>query len=168
MEEKDTLELVLKAAELLTSNPDAAVEAARLTVIGMVSVAFISLVGQFIATTILVKSEARKIRDQLLLDRQNQLNVSWQAEFKDLLSSLLYETDPEVHHQPNKENVVKIIHKLNLMLNENLPIQKQLNAYINKLALSANGWLEADPHEILQFQATIIELSKKIVYQPDA
>jgi len=166
MTEKDVVELILKTSELLTNNPNAAVEAARLTVIGMVSVALIAVLGQFIATRYLVKSESEKVARQLLLDRQNQLNIAWQAEFKELLASLLYESDPEVNQKPNKKNIVKTIHKLNLMLNEDIPIQKELNHHINKLALSANGWLTVNESEIMQYQSSIINLGKQIVYQP--
>ena len=167
MDEKESLELLLKLIEIFKSNPDAAVEAAKLTVIGMVSVAAISLLGNFVATTYLVKSEAKKTRDQLLIERKNQLNISWHSEFKELIASLLYETDPELHTKPNKKNIIKLMHKLNLMLNESIPIQHKVNESINKLALCANGWLEADLSQMLSIQAEILELCKLIIYQPN-
>lgn len=168
MNENESLDLLLKLIETYRSNPDAAVEAAKLTVTGMVSVAAISLLGNLFATIYIVKSEARKTRDQLTMDRKNQLSISWHSEFKDLITMLLYETDPEIHaDHSNKEEVVKLMHKLNLMLNESIPAHKKLNSLINKLALCKNGWIKTNETQLLKLQSSIIELSKRIVYQPN-
>lgn len=134
----------------------------------MVSVAFITILGQFLATTLLIRSEARKIRYQFSLDRERQLHHEWNNNLRDSITQLLYETDIEAQSDAKKVNIMKLMHKLNLMLDDSIQDQKILNAAINKLALASNGWEKVTQAELLSRQSAVIVAGKVVIYRPGA
>ncbi|MCS0027732.1 hypothetical protein NB572_09360, partial [Vibrio alginolyticus] len=69
MENKDIVNAILELTKIVKSNPDSAVQAADLTVKGMVAVALITVVVQLIVTFVIVRNEHRKSHIQAKLDR---------------------------------------------------------------------------------------------------
>ncbi len=112
----------------------------------------------------MIKSENRKLQYQFKKETLNQLSVSWNSEFKNLIAGLLFETDPENGQQPNKGKVVKLMHKSSLLLNTNIPRHSALNEKVNSLALMTNGWLQGDERVILNLHAEKIKNDSATVF----
>lgn len=168
MNNKDIVEAINTLIEVMRvakEQPDAAVVAAQYTVFGMLGVAFITLLGQLMSTRLLVKSEMRKAIAQVSAEREAEFNIAWTKSVQELVTDLLIYTDPEIT-QPDdyKRNIIRCVHSLNLLLNQNNPKHKELDKAATTLALNYNGWAETD--SILNLHDRVISTAREVIYQP--
>ncbi|PSV16530.1 hypothetical protein C0W59_07520 [Photobacterium kishitanii] len=168
MENKDVTEAIntlIDVVRVVKEQPDAAVIAAQYTVYGMLGVAFITLLGQLISTRFLVKSEMRKAIVQVSAERETEFNISWNKSVQELVTELLISTDPEVNQPKDcKRNVVRCVHSLNLLLNQNNPKHKALDIAVTTLAINNNGWAETDT--VFNLHDRVIVAARDVIYQP--
>ncbi|EPP5682564.1 hypothetical protein ACUT7C_003621 [Vibrio cholerae] len=164
MESKEVLDALIEIGKLLKDNPNAPVEAAKYTVYGMVSVAFITLLGQFITTHSLIKSEMRKALLQVSAEKESEFSIEWNKTVQTLVSELLIATECDINPEVDKAKVASCTHQLNLMLNNSNPHHAALNKVVNDLAVTANGWEVRD--SIFNLHDNLLKAAKKVIYQP--
>ncbi|KAB7667808.1 hypothetical protein [Plesiomonas shigelloides] len=164
MESKEILDALIEISKLLKDNPNAPIEAAKYTVYGMVSVAFITLLGQLITTHRLIKSEMRKALLQVTAEKDSEFSIEWNKTVQKLVSDLLIATECDINPIIDKTKVASCTHQLNLMLNNSNPHHAALNNAVNDLAMTANGWEVKDT--IFNLQDRLTRAAKRVIYQP--
>ena len=162
MDEKQA-DLILRALEYASSNPDAAVEAARLTVWGMIGVALISLAAQLFTTRLLFHKERRRQISQIDSDIKSKALFQWKESVQENVSELLAATDPEISAATEKQQVVRSTLKIQLELDESIAEQAALNRAINKLSLAVNGWEQKTSKDIFGLQNEVLQATKDAV-----
>lgn len=164
MESKEVADLLLELTKLMKDNPNTPILAAEYTVYGMLGVAAITLLGQFITTYILMRSEMRKVVTQTKASYMSEMNAAWNQEVKNLVADLVMAVESESPTGQDKVKILKCTHSLNLMLNEDIPSHKRLNSAVNELALNVNGWERSNT--LFNLQAQLTEAAKEVIYQP--
>jgi len=165
--DNDTLKAILALLKVIASKPDGAVIAAAVTVGGMITVAVLTTITQWIVTKHIILSEHNKISVQINSEFKIRQFESWQNDFKEAMSLLLAATDPEIRNPFNKNEIVPLVHKIQLMLNLANPGHQKVNDLVSSLALSVNGWHQKiDEAQILKTQGYLIDASKEILYLP--
>ena len=162
MENKDIVNAILELTKIMKSNPDSAVQAADLTVKGMVAVALITVVVQLIVTLLIVRNENRKSHLQAKLERTKELDLQWHQNVQENLVNLVTLADPDVESS-SKEQLLKSVYSLNLLLDRNVAEQEHLNQAINKLAACYDKWHQ--PNQRYKLQSDVIEASKSVLYK---
>jgi hypothetical protein len=156
----ENIELITKLIEVLRDQPDAAVQAAKITVYGMLSVALITGLTQFIASYLLFQSELRKLRHQANTEMHVKQLIQWRESFMENISSLLTLSDPEVYPTPDKIKFIPVVLRTQLLLDESIPEQSKVNQLVNQLALAVNGWQNNELSYILSVHGQLVDASK--------
>ena len=156
----ESVELITRLIEVLRAQPDAPVQAAKITVIGMLGVALITGFTQFIATYFLFRNELRKLKQQAATEVRVRQLTQWRESFMENISLLLALSDPEVQATPNKTKFIPILHKTQLLLDESIPEQGKVNGLVNQLALAVNDWESRELSYILSVHGQLIDASK--------
>ena len=162
MENKDVVNAILELTKLVKSNPDSAVQAADLTVKGMVAVALITVIVQLIVTFVIVRNEHRKSHIQAKLDRAKELDLQWHKNVQEHLSNLVTLADPDIESS-SKQELLKSVYSLNLLLDRNVQEQEVLNQSINKLAACYDETYQ--PSQRYKLQSEVIEAGQKVLYK---
>lgn len=167
--DNETLKAILALLKTITSKPDSTVIAASVTVGGMITVAFLTTITQWIVTKRIISSEHSKISIQINSEFKLRQFENWQRDFKEAIALLLAATDPEIRNPFNKNEIIPLVHKIQLMLNLTVPGHRKVNELLNTLALSVNGWNRTvDEASILRTQGNLIDACKDILYLPAA
>jgi len=154
--------------EEYTSNGNVAVAAAFLTVIGMLGVAILSAITQWLITKRILKEETQRLSLRLNSEFKVQLHQKWESDVLDSLTELLKATDPEIRGGIINSEVAKKVTRFQLLLDNSKPLQGQVNNIANHLALSATGKKgPVDEIEILKLHGQLQDLAKKMIYHPD-
>lgn len=167
--DNETLKAILALLKMIAAKPDGAVIAASVTVGGMVTVAILTAVTQWIVTKRILSSEHSKISMQVNSEFRLRQFENWQRDFKEAIALLLAATDPEIRNPFNKNEIVPLVHKIQLMLNLTNSGHSKVNELLTALALSVNGWNGTiDEASILRTQGHLIDACKEILYLPAA
>lgn len=165
--DNEILKAILGLLKVMAAKPDGAVIAAGVTVSGMITVAVLTTITQWIVTKRIISSEHSKISIQINSEFKLKQFELWQNDFKEAMSLLLAATDPEIRKPFNKNEIVPLVHKIQLMLNLSNPGHKKVNGLVNALALAVNGWHNnIDETTILTTQGQLIDACKEILYLP--
>src|SRR5262245_22362305 len=97
-------------------------------------------VVQWVVSRAAVRAETERLYEKLSAEFEIQQLSAWQAQFQTVMSELLCATDPELFAKVDKQRVIPLVHRANLLLNPNLRSHAQVNDLVNKLALVVNGW----------------------------
>ncbi|WP_146075629.1 hypothetical protein [Vibrio jasicida] len=162
MENKDVVNAILELTKIVQNNPDSAVQAADLTVKGMVAVALITVIVQLVVTFIIVRNEHRKSHIQAKLDKAKELDLQWHKDLQEHLANLVTVADPDIE-QSSKQDLLKSVYSLNLLLDRNVPEQNSLNEAINELAACYDEWHK--PNQRYKLQSNVIEAGQKVLYK---
>jgi len=134
--------------------------------IGLAGVAVASLIQWVVARSV-VRSETERLHRQLSIEFRQQQFSEWQSEFQAVIAELLASTDPEVAKPFQKEKVVSLVLRAQLMLNPNLPSHARVSGLVNQLALTVNGWHgEPDQRALLGIHSALLEAAKETLYLP--
>lgn len=106
------------------------VMAACVSVIGMVSVAAISALIQFRITKSVIENDHKKIKHQASIDAYNQKRQHKNDHLLELLTEYLNLTDPEINGLYQYHVIVRLVHKIQLLLDTNNPIETELNSVL--------------------------------------
>lgn len=109
--------------------------AACVSVIGMVSVAAISALIQFRITKSVIENDHKKIRHQATMDAYNQRRQHKNDHLLELLTEYLNLTDPEINGLYMYPVIVKLLHKIQLLLDTNCAIENELNSVLVNFTL---------------------------------
>lgn len=165
--DNETLKAIMVILKGIAAKPDGAVTAAMVTVCGMITVATLTTITQWIVTKRLITSEHNKISIQINSEFKLRQFENWQSDFKEAISLLLAATDPEIRNPFNKSEIVPLVHKIQLMLNLNHPGHRKVNELLNSLTLSINGWHQrVDEALILRTHGQLLDACKEILYLP--
>lgn len=167
--DNETLKAILALLKTIAAKPDGAVIAASVTVVGMITVAILTTITQWFVTKRIISSEHSKISIQINSEFKVRQFENWQSDFKESIALLLTATDPEIRNPFDKNEIVPLVHKIQLMLNLANPGHNKVNELVNALALSVNGWNRTiDEASILRTQGHLIDACKEILYLPAA
>lgn len=129
-----------------------------------------ALVGgliQWLVARAAVRAETDRLYKKLSAELQVQQFSTWQAQFQSVISDLLCATDPEVSAKVDKQRVIPLVLRANLLLDPNLRSHATVNDLVNKLALTVNCWHgEQGMREVLRLHAALLEASRALIYSP--
>jgi len=104
--------------------------------------AVIALISTLIGALIsfLLQRNQREFEYKKFLAQQKYQEIEkWKERFIDLSSQLLSELDPTIANQTdNKKEIIKLIHKVQILLNLQIEEHLKINDVINKLGLAIN------------------------------
>lgn len=137
--------------------------AAVITVGGMVLVTAFNLLGTMWTT----RQETTRLRRHLLDDWRLQQYRQWEKELKDCLADLIAAVDPEAP-VPDQASIVRLVHRIQLLLDESDGTQATLNSAVNHLALTVAGWTSEKPDlsSLLALQNEVIVSGKAVLFNP--
>ena len=165
--DNETAKAILELLKVIAAKPSPAVSSAAITVGGMIAVAILTSISQWIVTKRIISSEHKKITDQLNSEFKLKQFEIWQKDFKDTMALLMAATDPEIRDPFNKNEIVPLVHKIQLMLNLDNPGHSKVNGLVNALALAVTGWHTGyDASSILNTQGQLVDACKAILYLP--
>ena len=105
----------------------------------MFGVAAIGALVQWLVTRTVIRSEHERLRIQLQSEFHLRQFEQWQSRLQEIIADLLKETDPEVSQGLDRDRIVPLILRAQLMLNLKEPNHRNVNDLINQLGLAVNG-----------------------------
>lgn len=167
MDQSTSLAAIQKLLEALIAKPDGMVIAALITVGGMVGVATLGGIVQWLVTRTVTRSEHERLRLQLKSESRLRQFEEWRVRLQETIVELLKETDPEVNPQVNRERVVPLILRAQVMLNVSQPAHRKLNGFITELGLAVNGWQgNRDVAGILRTHSAVLQATRELLALP--
>lgn len=133
------------------------VAAAWIAVGGTVLVAVVSVLAQLFTTRFVMKSERQKIAQQIEAEHRAQTLRRRTDILLESMADLLAETDPQVKAEFDYGRVVSLIHRAQLVLNQNDQEEAALNAAVNQLGLELQQYI---PHHARPVQERNFEVKK--------
>lgn len=175
--EQSNINILIELLKESLNKPNGAVLAAQITVGGMLSVTVITSFIQLLITKTIIESERNKLHTELEAERkllftqlQQEFKLkqfsTWQENFISTIADLLKYTDVEAFPSPEKDKIIPLIHKAQLLLNLDIQEHKIVNQYINQLGLAINGWDTSTAKDIFTIQNELLKASRKIIYLP--
>lgn len=163
----ETLVTIQKLLEELLKKENSVLSASTITVFGMIGVAVLASITQFRVTKNIIRSEHDRIKEQLDSEYKLKQNENWQIRFQNVASDLLTELDPELNKDINNERKsVEQIHKMQMILNINIPSQYKLNNLISQLGLGVNRKTKKYSHnDLLQMHGDIVDSIREIILE---
>ena len=166
--DNETSKAILELLKIIVAKPDGAIIAAALTVGGMIAVVLLTSISQWIVTKRIILSEHNRLSIQINSEFKLKQFEIWQKDFKEIVSLLLTATDPEIRNPFNRNEIVPLVLKVQLMLNLDNPSHKKVNGLVNNLALAVTGWEYGhDASSILNIHGHLLDASKAILYVPE-
>ena len=139
-----------------------------LTVGGMLGVALLAAISQWLITKKVISAEHERIKLQLRSEFQSRRHEKWDSDILEAISNLLTVTDPEINTDFVPSLVTKHVNRVQLLLDHNVPLQGIVNNLANNLALTVNGWIGSkDKQNILTIHGQLLDASKRLFYHPD-
>ena len=164
----ETVNAIKVLLEEYANKDSGVVTAAFLTVCGMLGVATLGAITQWLITKRILKEETRRLSLQLNSEFKVQRHQKWESDVLDSLTQLLKATDLDVSGGISDSEVAEKIIRFQLLLDNSKPLQGQVNNIANHLALSATGKQgPVDKIEILKLHGHLQDLAKKMIYHPD-
>ena len=111
------------------------VVAAIIGVGGSVIVAVTGLITQLYITRTVIRAEREKLSEQLRVEESSRTNEKRKDRLLDAISELLTASDPQTAKGVNYGRVANLIIHIQLLLDLNIPTDRQLNAALNYLGL---------------------------------
>jgi hypothetical protein len=165
--DNETIDLLKGLFEEYANKDNGVVTAAYITIGGMLGVAILGALSQWVITKIVVSEEHKRMLAQVNTERFARQHENWEAEILEGVAGLLKATDPEINPKINRAAVTGYVLRIQLLLNTNDPNQSRVNTLINQLALKANGWEQAEgASEILGIHNKLLEATKSLIYRP--
>lgn len=144
------------------------VTAALLTVGGMLGVAILGAITQWLITKRILNEETKRISIRLNSEFQVQRHQKWESEILDSLVQLLKVTEPDVIGGINNSEVAEKIIRFQLLLDNSKPLQGQINNIANHLALAVTGQQgPIDKCTVLKLHGHLQDLAKNLIYHPN-
>ena len=129
--------------------------------------AFVGAIVQWFVARSTIRSETERLHRQLSAEFRLQQFSQWQNQFQTAMSELLAATDPEAGKPFQKERIVPLVLKVQLMLNPHLASHAQVNNLVNNLALTVNGWHgPQDLSSLLEIHGALLEAARQTLYLP--
>jgi len=164
----ETISAIKALFEEYSAKDGGTVTAAYLTVGGMLGVAILGAISQWLISRHVVAEEHRRLSIQLRSEFQARRHEKWEAQLLDAITDLLKVTDPEINVPIDPTAVTPCVLRVQLLLNPDNPIQAEVNSLVNQLALTANGWLtDHDPLPILKVHGGLLEKARVLFYRPE-
>lgn len=87
---------------------------------------------------------------------------------RDSVSELIAAVDPQLPGDADIMKIITLVHRTQLLLDEEESSQAAANQALNELALEATGWLEGapDPRRVLQLQNNLLNATKPVIFNP--
>jgi hypothetical protein len=123
--------------------------------------------GQWLISRSVVRAETERLHRQLSAEFRLQQFSEWQSKFSAVIAELLAVTDIEASSRFEKQKIVPLVLKAQLLLNPSVPSHAKVNGLINRLALAVNGCHEeTSEREILSMHAELLDAAREAVYLP--
>lgn len=163
----ETVNLIKGLFEEYANKDSSTVTAAYITIGGMLGVAILGAMSQWVITKRMVSEEHNRMLAQVNSERFARQHEKREADIVEGITGLLKATDPEINSVINPATVTSYVLRVQLLLNTNDPNQDRVNKIANKLALTANGWQRAESSSaLLGLHAQLLEATKLLVYRP--
>jgi len=168
--ENEILLSIQKLLEELLKKESSGLSSSTITVLGMIGVAILTSITQFMVTKKIIFSEHERIKLQLDSEFKLRQQESWQIRFQNIASDLLTELDPELNKNlDNERKSVEQIHKIQMMLNLKVPLHEKLNIQVQELGLDINNKRSKYTHgELLELHSNIVDSIREIIFQDDS
>lgn len=129
----------------------------------------IGAIVQWLVARNALRAETQRLYAQLREEFHLQQFSAWQSQFQSVISDLLAATDPEANERLEKQRIIPLVLKAQLMLNPQLPPHAKVNDLVNKLALAVHDWHEdQDPRSVLTVHAALLDAARDSLYRPGA
>jgi hypothetical protein len=129
--------------------------------------ATVGAIVQWLVARGAIRSENDRLHRQLREEFHLQQFSAWQSEFQSVMSERLAATDPEANKQLQKERIIPLVLKAQLMLNPHLALHAKVNDLVNKLALAVNGWHgPKDIRAVLAAHGALLDAARETLYLP--
>ncbi|HZS48404.1 MAG TPA: hypothetical protein VFC63_25260 [Blastocatellia bacterium] len=125
-----------------------AVFAAIIGVGGSVLVAATGLITQLYITRTVIRAEREKLREQLRAEELSRTREKRKDRLLDAVSELLTASDPQTATGVNYGLVANLIIHVQLLLDLNIPTDRQLNAALNNLGLRLQEYVPVQGQSI--------------------
>lgn len=164
----ETVNAIKVLLQEYSSRDSAVVSAATLTVCGMLGVAILGAISQWLITKRILKEESSRLSLQLNSEFKVQRHQKWESDILESLTQLLKVTDPEANGGIKDSEVAEKMIRFQLLLDNSKPLQGQVNNIANHLALAATGRKgHIDSTHILNLHGQLQDLAKKKIYHPN-
>ncbi len=165
--DSETINLIKALFEEYANKDSSTVTAAIITIGGMLGVAILGAISQWIITKRVVSEEHRRMQAQVVSEQFARQHEKWEENIIEGITGLLKATDPEINTEINKAAVTGYVLRIQLLLNTEDPNQNRVNQLVNQLALTANGWQPTEsPSALLGIHAQLLEATKPLIYRP--
>ena len=127
----------------------------------------VGAVVQWLVARNALRAETERLYAKLREEFHLQQFSAWQSQFQSVMSELLAVTDPEANDKLEKQRIIPLVLKAQLMLNPQLPHHAKVNDLVNKLALAVNGWhADQDLRSVLTVHAALLDAARDVLYLP--
>jgi hypothetical protein len=137
-----------------------------ITVIGMLLVAIITVLSQYLIMRKTFRTDFEKIREQISADFVSKSRLSWISDFRNIVSELITTTDPDYNVTLDKFKMCKLISQAQIMLDNSDKEERELGALITRLGLHTDYWNDKS-HEsqvaILKIQDAVLESTRTLL-----
>lgn len=165
--DNETINLIKGLFEEYANKDSSTVTAAYITIGGMLGVAILGAISQWVITKRIVSEEHRRMLVQVDSERFARQHEKWEADIIEGITGLLKATDPEINSEINSATVTGYVLRVQLLLNTKDTNQDRVNQLVNQLALTANGWQPAESSSaLLSIHAQLLEATKLLIYRP--
>lgn len=165
--DNETINLIKGLFEEYANKDSSTITAAYITIGGMLGVAFLGFISQWIITKRIVSEEHRRMLAQVNSERFARQHEKWESDIVEGIMGLLKTTDPEINTKINPATVTDYVLRVQLLLNTKDPNQDRVNQLVNQLALTANGWQPTEsPSKLLNIHNQLLEAAKLLIYRP--
>jgi hypothetical protein len=129
--------------------------------------ASVAAIVQWLVARGVIRSENERLHRQLRDEFQLQQFTAWQSEFQSVMAELLAATDPEANKELQKERIIPLVLKAQLMLNPHFAPHAKVNDLVNKLALAVTGWQGSqDLRAVLAIHGALLDATRETLYVP--
>ena len=143
---------------------------------GAVLVAITSTITQWRTTKLAIQADHQKIMDQIVGEMKAGSLERRHERLLEALSELLAASDPQVAPGGDYSTTVRLITRIQLMLNLQSPPEARLNGCLNRLGLVLQEYVAAQEYDIdqkstetsalLAAHADVIDAARSVVAQP--
>ena len=149
---------------------DPTVATALITVGGMLGVAVVAGVVQWKITKTVIDSERSRVREQVKSESSARRRERRLELLLEIVSELVAVTDPQANQFINYDEVVKLIHRAQLLLNREDLVERALNGAINDLGVSLQTY-RSQSHEVKQgvdVQMAVMKAQSRVIDRAQA
>lgn len=128
-------------------------------VVGIVIGAVMTGWQQRAITRVIIQSEFRKLSAQIQGESRAHFRATKNDRLLEVIPELIAATDPELQQNFDYNRIIRLLHRVQLMLNLDNPLESRINGRLNDLAFTVRAVKSgnASSDALLQSQSQLVE-----------